>query len=598
MAKHNQPAADQDWWTIWPEILNAELAAYARLEITPRTVHKGNGLLILEADWPVHGQSLPTLLRIGYSPLHPFFRPAVAAPNQSFERHQNPFSHELCLLTQELGQWDSNQLVADFIKERLDQLLRVLAARKDGRWDDAAKLEEQAADPLMPYFAGAAEVDSIILFDGQASLPSGQHGLMQVACTSRPTRRNGAAFEGVVQQLTTSTGAPIGKRFGFPAEPQDTPVITGRWVKLTPPAMADAGELLRLADEELARQAVLQPTSVRKVNETARGPFSITGIVFPEESEYDVQKNGVGWLFLVTRRALENEKAGVTETRLVRGERAGKDDIFSRLPVARSLLTKKALVIGCGAIGSFAGLELARAGVGEIGFLDFDTVQPGNSLRWPLGRTVWGNDKAIALANFIGSNYPWTKAWAAEGRFGAAVTEPVGIPRQLRNILTPIFDEVRSADVVIDASASPEVQLALSYYCRGFRVPYVMGYATLGVAGGVVARFLPESEGCFVCLQEHWKDKRHIPELRVDDAGVIIPVGCNAPTFTGGGFDLQEISLEIVRTAVGLLSEGNYDPGRWDLAVLTLKDDDGGRMLPHWKAFQCPPHPRCCGAAR
>ncbi|WP_456862857.1 hypothetical protein [Bradyrhizobium sp. USDA 4503] len=132
MAKHNKPGADQDWWTIWPEVFDAELAAFARLGIEPRTVYKGNGILILEADWPVDGQSAPMLLRIGYSPLHPFFRPAVAAPNESFERHQNPISRELCLLTQESGQWDSNQLVADFVQERLNHLLRALAARSGG----------------------------------------------------------------------------------------------------------------------------------------------------------------------------------------------------------------------------------------------------------------------------------------------------------------------------------------------------------------------------------------------------------------------------------------------------------------------------------
>ncbi|WP_028351160.1 hypothetical protein [Bradyrhizobium murdochi] len=185
MAKHSEPRADEDWWTIWPEVLDAELAEFARLGIAPRTIHKGNGILILEADWPVDGQSVPMLLRIGYSPLHPFCRPAVAAPNESFERHQNPLSRELCLLTQESGQWDSNQLVAAFVQERLNHLLRALAARKEGRWDDAAKLEEQAADPLMPYFAGASEEDSVILFDGHAPLPPAPHGLLEVVCSGR-----------------------------------------------------------------------------------------------------------------------------------------------------------------------------------------------------------------------------------------------------------------------------------------------------------------------------------------------------------------------------------------------------------------------------
>ncbi|QQO16092.1 hypothetical protein JJB99_08045 [Bradyrhizobium diazoefficiens] len=294
MAKHNQAGADQDWWRIWPEVFDDELAAFTRLGIEPRTIHKGNGILILETDWPVVGRSEAMLLRIGYSPLHPFFRPAVAAPNESLERHQNPLSRELCLLTQESGQWDSNQLVADFIQERLDHLLRVLEARKEARWADAAKLEEQAADPLMPYFAPASEDDSVVLFDGQAALPPAQHGLLEVVCSARYSRTNDAAFEGVLRQVKTSNGAAIGKWFGFRTEPKDAQILTGRWVKFTPPATTDARELLRLAEAELARQAVMQPSSVRKVNEVTHGSLSITGIVFPEEIKYGPQKNGAG----------------------------------------------------------------------------------------------------------------------------------------------------------------------------------------------------------------------------------------------------------------------------------------------------------------
>lgn len=596
LTSHKELGAHQSWWTAWPTLLADELAAFARRGVAPRTILKRNGVLILEADWPIQGQSETMQLRIGYSPLHPFFRPAVAAPGEKFERHQNPLTRELCLLTQEAGQWDSNQLVADFIQERLDQLLRTLAARNEGRWEDAAKLEEQFADPLMPYFAGLAEDDSIILIDGQAPLPSARHGLMEIVYVVRGSWRNPSAFEGVLRQLKDFQGAALGKRFGLPNEPEDAQVVTARWVKLTPPPITDPSELLRLAEEELARHAVLQPRSVQKLNEAAQGPFSITGIAFADQAEYSSQKDGAGWLFLATRQ----RPTGEQETKLVLGERAGKDDLFSRLPVARSLLGKKALVVGCGAIGSFAGLELARACVGEIDFFDFDIVQPGNSLRWPLGRPVWGTSKAIALANFVVANYPWTKASAISGRLGSAETNPERVPHDLKgNVLAPIFDAMRAADVVVDASASTEVQLALSHYCRQFRVPYLMGYATLGVAGGVVARFLPDSDGCYVCLQEHWKDKLTIPEPREDSAGVVIPVGCNASTFTGGGFDLQEISLEIVRAAVELLSGGDCHPGKWEIAILTLKDEAGARILPRWDEYQCPPHPKCprCGEA-
>jgi hypothetical protein len=596
LVKRQGLRADHSWWTLWPALLDDEFTAFDRLGIAPRIAIKRKGILILEADWPVQGCSEPLLLRISYSPLHPFYRPVVTAPNANFERHQNRLSRELCFLIQESGQWDSRQLVADFVSERLDQLLRALSARKESRWDDAAKLEEQEPDPLMPYFAAFAEDDSVILFDGQLPLPPDQHGLMDLVIASRASSSNPAAFEGILRQLKTSNGTSIGKRFAFPDEPKDIPIVTGRWVKFAPPPTADAGEMLRLAEEELARQAVLQPRSVQRVNETASNSLSITGIVFPEESEYRSRKNGAGWLFLAKRHNLVNGRPVKIETRFILGERAGKDDVFSRLPIAKSLLTKKAVVVGCGAIGSFAGLELARAGVGEVAFIDFDRVQPGNSLRWPLGRSAWGRNKTIALASFVAENYPWTKVMCGKVRLGAPFTDPKSIPCDVDDLLAPLFDQLQAADVVIDTSASSEIQLAISHYCRSFRVPYVVGYATRGVVGGLVARFLPDSDGCFVCLNEYWKDKQQIPEPREDETGIVTPVGCNAPTFTGGGFDLQEVSLEVVRTAIGLLSDGHYDPGDWKVSVLELKDDGGARRLPHWKGYPCPPHSRCCGS--
>jgi hypothetical protein len=587
--------ADADWWTLWPALLDDELAAFARIGIAPRIAAKRDGILILEADWPVERWPEPLLLRISFSPLHPFCRPVVVAPNANFERHQNRLSKELCLIIQESGQWDSRQTVAAFVNERLDQLLQALSAREESRWDEAAKLEEQEPDPLMPYFAELAEDDSVILFHGKSGLPPEQHGLMDLVITGRASSSNPAAFEGILRQLKTSSGASIGKRFAFPIEPKELQVLTGRWVKFTPPPTADAIEMLRFAEEELARQAVLQPKSVQRINATTSSPLSITGIVFPEESEYRSDKNGAGWLFLAKRHSFGNGHSVKVETRFILGERAGIEDVFSRLPVAKSIRTKKAVLIGCGAIGSFVGIELARAGIGEIAFIDFEKVQPGNSLRWPLGRSAWGRHKAIALAGFIAENYPWTKSMCGKVRLGAPFTDPKSIPPDVGHLLGPLFDQLQAADVVIDTSASSEVQLAISHYCRSFRVPYVVGYATRGVAGGIVARFLPGSDGCFVCLNEHFKDKL-VPEPREDIAGIVTPLGCNAPTFTGGGFDLQEVSLEIVRTAIGLLSDGEYDPGDWKVSVLELKDDHGARRLPRWDAFLCPPHSRCCGS--
>lgn len=95
-------------------------------------------------------------------------------------------------------------------------------------------------------------------------------------------------------------------------------------------------------------------------------------------------------------------------------------------------------------------------------------------------------------------------------------------------------------------------------------------------------------------MHEHWKSET-LPNLRVDKTGVVVPIGCNQPTFTGGGFDLQEVSLEIVRSAVRLLAGSAYDSCDRPLAILELRDDAGRHILPKWTVYNLEPHPDCCG---
>lgn len=592
---------DTSWWNLWPDLYKQELDAFDRKGISYRIRLKKKGLLALAVDWPIKGREL-LRLHIGFSPLHPFFRPAVAAPQETFERHQNPFNRDLCLITRETGQWDSRKLIADFIDERLQQLLGALEARRQERWEDAAELEEQAADPWMPYFEHATEDSSIILFDGRMSVPHADHGLMDLVLWTRPFN-NGQPIEAVLRQLKKVDGSKIGRTFNPPGNPPQERQIPGRWVRLSkPPFTDDPTALLVLVTEELERREVLRPKDIRKLNQIVEEPFSITGIVFPEEVEYDRAKTGAGWLFLVSRREFMERTPGPPQVSLVRGERAGEQEIFARLPVANALRARTVLLVGCGAIGSFATVELARAGVGNLVLLDADVVQPGNSLRWPLGRRAWGVKKSVALKDFIDQNYPRTKVAALHGRLGSGMTNAVKLPARLENgpsQLAQIRDLIQDADLVIDASASTEVQHALNFHCRDLEKPLVMGYATEGLAGGVVARFTSRSDACWVCLNEHWNDANKdgpLPKLRVDKTGVVTPIGCNEPTFTGGSFDLQEVSLEIVRSAIGLLADGAYDPGNWSVAILELRDDRGHRILPKWTNHNPPPHPSCrCG---
>lgn len=588
------------WWDLWPGLYSQELSAFDQRGVLYEVALKKGGFLILEADWPIAGQD-PLKLRIGFSPLHPFCRPAVAAPEQSFERHQNPFNMCLCLLTQEARQWDSRQLIADFIDERLQQFMGALEARRQKRWEDAAELEEQAADPMMPYFPQSSNEASVVLFDGHMQVPDEDHGLMDLDLWPRYFN-NGESFEAVLRNLKTPAGRAIGRTFSLPSNPPHERRIPGYWVRLSqPPFSDDPKALLGSATEELERQGVMRPKAVEKLKQVTEKPFWITGIVFPEEIEYGQEKTGAGWLFLACRRRVNGGPHGPSDVSIVHGVRVGEREIFARLPVASNLRPKTVLLVGCGAIGSFAAVEIARAGVGNLTLLDGDFVQPGNSLRWPLGRTTWGVAKSMALHDFIERNYPWTKMSHIHIHLGGATTNPADLSSNLKgrpSYLARLREFIQETDLVIDASASTELQHALSFHCRDLGKPYVMGYATEGLAGGIVAHFTPRSKGCWVCLNEHWKDGKKdgpVSRLRVDKTGVVTPVGCNQPTFTGGSFDLQEVSLEIVRRAIGLLAGAPYARGGRPVAILELQDDDGHRILPKWASYDLPPHPRCCG---
>jgi hypothetical protein len=122
-------------------LFEAEMAAFDAHSAVHRIAAQANGYLVVELEWP-RSDGAPLILQVGFSPLHPFVRPLVSAPNATFDRHQDPFTKDLCLLTQESRQWYSGQLVADFIAERLERLYAALR-RARSRYVDGVFWREQ-----------------------------------------------------------------------------------------------------------------------------------------------------------------------------------------------------------------------------------------------------------------------------------------------------------------------------------------------------------------------------------------------------------------------------------------------------------------------
>jgi hypothetical protein len=80
-----------------------------------------------------------------------------------------------------------------------------------------------------------------------------------------------------------------------------------------------------------------------------------------------------------------------------------------------------------------------------------------------------------------------------------------------------------------------------------------------------------------------------------DETGGIQPRGCGDPTFTGGSFDLQNVSLAGVRLAISTLcnAEGEYGNVSWNLAILEMVDGEGNPVVPVWRTYDLEIHPDC-----
>jgi molybdopterin/thiamine biosynthesis adenylyltransferase len=309
-----------------------------------------------------------------------------------------------------------------------------------------------------------------------------------------------------------------------------------------------------------------------------RGVPDIIGIVFSEEVQQGSYADA--WIFLY-------RKGGANG--VLRGSRAGRDDLAGRSPELRPLRAKRVAVIGLGSLGANSAIELARSGLGELRMADFDFVEAGTVSRWPLGLTAAGKNKIDVIEEFLRANYPHTNVIAYPAMIGSA------FPRQGYRDATE-FEKLLDVDLIYDATAEVGIQHLLSDFAFEYGIPYICISATPGAWGGMVARIWPgHTRGCWMCLQQAINAKE-IPVPATHDSGHVQVTGCASPTFTGAGFDLAMVGLSGVRLAVSTLCDGvadGYPDVEWDLAIVDFREADGQLIIPRWQTFTIERHRDC-----
>jgi len=167
------------------------------------------------------------------------------------------------------------------------------------------------------------------------------------------------------------------------------------------------------------------------------------------------------------------------------------------------LLASRAVVVGCGALGSFQAAALARAGVGEIVLIDRDYVEPSNLQRQWLFDEADAADalpKAVAAARKLG-------ALNSSVRVHAVVADLV--PQNAEELLLP-------ADVLLDGADNFDTRYLLNDVAVKHGVPWIYGAAVSSY--GATMPVLPGASACLACL---WPAPPGGQQPTCDTAGIL-----------------------------------------------------------------------------
>ncbi len=149
------------------------------------------------------------------------------------------------------------------------------------------------------------------------------------------------------------------------------------------------------------------------------------------------------------------------------------------------LLAARAVVVGCGALGSFAAEALVRSGVGTVVVADRDYVEASNLQRQSLYDE---SDARQALP----------KAAAAEAHL-RALNSGVRVEGRIMDITPSTVEElIAGAGVVLDGTDNFETRFLLNDACIKHGVPWI--YAAAVGSYGVTMPVIPGRTACLACV--------------------------------------------------------------------------------------------------
>lgn len=300
--------------------------------------------------------------------------------------------------------------------------------------------------------------------------------------------------------------------------------------------------------ESFFRGSPIQKTIIYKLNKVP--PFKVDNIfnwlkdegisikrnknhilLFVFEDEWGKRGNKrIGWVAL----KILNDKP-----MWVRCYTINSDDIAVRLPHSEQLKEKVITIIGCGSLGSIVTTSLAQEGITTLNLIDYDVIEPANSIRHQVGQMWFGYPKVSSLKQRVMSLMPNTKVNDYYFSVGSGTSE---------NNYRQLLEIIKDSDILIDTTASHKVSNFINKLCIEENKSLIIGSVTNGAWSCEIVIIIPTISGCWNCWGRNYGDK--IPPSAPKAKYQFAP-GCDQPTFVGG--------ISSINIAGGLIAQATID---------------------------------------
>jgi len=150
-------------------------------------------------------------------------------------------------------------------------------------------------------------------------------------------------------------------------------------------------------------------------------------------------------------------------------------------------------LVGVGSVGSRVALSLRRAGAERFVLVDCDILEGPNVCRFPAGFADVGATKVELVQELL------REIGAAEPKI---VTHPVHLASATNPVLhADVIESIAAADVLIDATANPDVFGLMAMIASDHRRPLLWAEVFAGGLGGLVAWAQPGQSPCPRCVR-------------------------------------------------------------------------------------------------